>query len=256
MGCLSCYLSTFLFLCLSVNLSLSFCLSLWLPDILSAYLSICHSVSEFLCLSVCLSDNFSFYLSVCLSTYLSVDVSFCLYHCLSIHLFIFVNVFICMSIFPAVSFCIFVSLLSICHSLSPSLYLSYCHSICLFDYLSICPSTYFSLFVCPSFHLYFWPWLYLPTYQSVGLCIWLSSLKSTAVYLPSSMTPLCLSICPSVSFSVCLFDFLSVILPLYPYIYISAILLCLSRYVVHPSIVDRWWMDDGWMMDRWYIEDG
>ncbi len=79
----SLFLCPFLFVCLSVSLSLvPFCLSVSLSLYLSVSLSLCLSVSLSLCLSVslplCLSASLSLCLSVSLSLCISVSLSLCL----------------------------------------------------------------------------------------------------------------------------------------------------------------------------------
>uniref|UniRef100_A0A8C2Z1E5 SPG11 vesicle trafficking associated, spatacsin n=1 Tax=Cyclopterus lumpus TaxID=8103 RepID=A0A8C2Z1E5_CYCLU len=237
-SCLSLYLPACLSIFLSV--SLSSCLSLYLPVVplsscLSLYLPVCLSLPA--CLSiflpVSLSSCLSLYLPVCLSIFLPVSLSSC---CPSI--FLPVSLSSCLSLYLPACFSIF---LPVSLSSCLSLYLPVCLSI----FLSVPLSSCLSVSSCLS--------LYLPACLFIFLSVSLSSCLS--LYLPvclfiflsvslSSCLSLYLPVCPSIFLSVPLSSCLSVssclslYLPACLFIFLSVSLSsCLSLYLpVCPSI--------------------
>ena len=124
-----------LFVCLSVCLSVSVCL----------FLSVCFCLSVSVCLFLfvcfCLSVSVCLFLSVCFCLSVSVCLFLSVCFCLSVSVCLFLSVCFCLS----VSVCMF---LSVCFCLSVCLCLSVCFclsvSVCLF--LSVCLCGW--LFVC------------------------------------------------------------------------------------------------------------
>ena len=111
---------------LSSCISLSVCYSLPVSE--SHYLCLCLSVSVSVCLSVCLSVYLSVCLSVCLSVSLSLSLSASVHRFACLLIYISVRLFVCQSLsiprdLIILPVCLSVYL-SLCHSLSISVYLS------------------------------------------------------------------------------------------------------------------------------------
>ena len=118
------YLSIYLFIYLAIGL----------PIYLSIYLSICLSVYLSICLSVYLSICLPVYLSTCLSVYLSICLSVCLSICLPVYLSICLSIYLYLPTYLPTYLSIYLCI-----------YLSIYLSICLSAYLSICLSIHLSI---------------------------------------------------------------------------------------------------------------